>query len=178
MTPMIIAQLRAVPAVDLMTAARALGLGRTKAYELARRQQFPCRVPASATPAVSPPQACSTSSVSLPTRRTKALPEGGAEGGERGDASRPHTWAPDGQVPPAVGSSHQAVVRDPIAERGSGPGETARSRSGRLDAHRLRPPQVTLCAEVDRICVSEFRMCILMQRSASPVAISKAVRGT
>ena len=27
-----------------MTAARALGLGRAKAYELARRQQFPCRV--------------------------------------------------------------------------------------------------------------------------------------
>jgi hypothetical protein len=27
-----------------MTAARALGLGRTKAYDLARRQQFPCRV--------------------------------------------------------------------------------------------------------------------------------------
>jgi hypothetical protein len=27
-----------------MTAACALGLGRTKAYDLARRQQFPCRV--------------------------------------------------------------------------------------------------------------------------------------
>jgi hypothetical protein len=44
MTPVTIAQLRAVPTVDLMTAARALGLGRTKAYELARRRQFPCRV--------------------------------------------------------------------------------------------------------------------------------------
>jgi Helix-turn-helix domain len=39
-----IAQLRATPTVDLMTAAAALGLGRTKAYELARRGQFPCRV--------------------------------------------------------------------------------------------------------------------------------------
>jgi hypothetical protein len=39
-----IAQLRASATVDLMTAAAALGLGRTKAYELARREQFPCRV--------------------------------------------------------------------------------------------------------------------------------------
>ncbi|MGH3273720.1 MAG: hypothetical protein ACRDNZ_05260, partial [Streptosporangiaceae bacterium] len=30
--------------VDLMTAAAALGMGRTKAYELARRDEFPCRV--------------------------------------------------------------------------------------------------------------------------------------
>jgi len=45
MTPITIGQLRAMPAtVDLMTAARALGLGRTKAYELAKRGQFPCRV--------------------------------------------------------------------------------------------------------------------------------------
>jgi hypothetical protein len=44
MMPVTIAQLRASATVDLMTAARALGLGRTKAYELARREQFPCRV--------------------------------------------------------------------------------------------------------------------------------------
>jgi predicted DNA-binding transcriptional regulator AlpA len=44
MTPVTIAQLRATATVDLMTAARALGLGRTKAYDLARHQQFPCRV--------------------------------------------------------------------------------------------------------------------------------------
>ena len=44
MTPVTIAQLSAAPTVDLMTAACALGLGRTKAYDLARRQQFPCRV--------------------------------------------------------------------------------------------------------------------------------------
>ena len=44
MTPVTITQLRASATVDLMTAARALGLGRTKAYELARRDQFPCRV--------------------------------------------------------------------------------------------------------------------------------------
>ena len=39
-----IAQLRATASVDLMTAALALGLGRTKAYDLARHGQFPCRV--------------------------------------------------------------------------------------------------------------------------------------
>jgi hypothetical protein len=44
MMPVTIAQLRATATVDLMTAAAALGLGRTKAYELARRQEFPCRV--------------------------------------------------------------------------------------------------------------------------------------
>ena len=38
-----ISQLRATASVDLMTAALALGLGRTKAYDLARRDQFPCR---------------------------------------------------------------------------------------------------------------------------------------
>ena len=43
--PITITQLRAMPAtVDLMTAASALGLGRTKAYELAKHGQFPCRV--------------------------------------------------------------------------------------------------------------------------------------
>jgi len=44
MMPVTISQLRTSATVDLMTAARALGLGRTKAYELARREQFPCRV--------------------------------------------------------------------------------------------------------------------------------------
>ncbi len=44
MSHLTIAQLRATPTVDLMTAAAALGLGRTKAYELARSGQFPCRV--------------------------------------------------------------------------------------------------------------------------------------
>jgi predicted DNA-binding transcriptional regulator AlpA len=39
------AELLALPvAVDLPTAARALGLGRSTAYELARRHEFPCRV--------------------------------------------------------------------------------------------------------------------------------------
>jgi len=37
--------LRGLPAVvDLLTAARAFGLGRTRAYELAARGEFPCRV--------------------------------------------------------------------------------------------------------------------------------------
>ncbi|HEY1919614.1 MAG TPA: DNA-binding protein [Streptosporangiaceae bacterium] len=44
MRPISIAQLRATATVDLMTAARALGLGRTKAYNLAKHDQFPCRV--------------------------------------------------------------------------------------------------------------------------------------
>ena len=44
MTPVSIAQLRTTATVDLMTAAAALGLGRTRAYELARRNQFPCRM--------------------------------------------------------------------------------------------------------------------------------------
>jgi hypothetical protein len=44
MMPVTIAQLRATTTVDLATAAAALGLGRTKAYALARCGQFPCRV--------------------------------------------------------------------------------------------------------------------------------------
>lgn len=44
MKPVTISQLRSSATVDLMTAARAVGLGRTKAYELARRDEFPCRV--------------------------------------------------------------------------------------------------------------------------------------
>ncbi len=39
------AELLALPvAVDLATAARAFGLGRPTAYELARRRESPCRV--------------------------------------------------------------------------------------------------------------------------------------
>ena len=44
MMPVTITQLRARATVDLMTAACALGLGRTKAYELAKHDEFPCRV--------------------------------------------------------------------------------------------------------------------------------------
>ena len=44
MMPITIPLLRARATVDLMTAAGALGLGRTKAYELARHDEFPCRV--------------------------------------------------------------------------------------------------------------------------------------
>jgi excisionase family DNA binding protein len=32
------------PTIDLMTAARVLGIGRTKAYELARAGEFPVHV--------------------------------------------------------------------------------------------------------------------------------------
>lgn len=39
------AELLALPVtVDIPTAARALGLGRSTAYELARRGEFPCRI--------------------------------------------------------------------------------------------------------------------------------------
>lgn len=39
------AELLALPVtVDIATAARALGLGRSTAYELARSGEFPCRV--------------------------------------------------------------------------------------------------------------------------------------
>ncbi len=42
---MTLADLLAMPVmVDIGTAARALGLGRSTAYELARRGEFPCRV--------------------------------------------------------------------------------------------------------------------------------------
>jgi hypothetical protein len=40
-----LAEIAGLPAVtDLVTAGRALGLGRSKAYELARAGQFPCPV--------------------------------------------------------------------------------------------------------------------------------------
>ncbi|KAA2265124.1 DNA-binding protein [Solihabitans fulvus] len=43
--PLTLSELGDLPAaVDLMTAARALGFGRTKAYELARLGIFPCSV--------------------------------------------------------------------------------------------------------------------------------------
>lgn len=32
------------PSVDIITAGRAFGIGRTKAHELARTQDFPCKV--------------------------------------------------------------------------------------------------------------------------------------
>jgi predicted DNA-binding transcriptional regulator AlpA len=45
MTHLTVAGLRNLPpTIDLMTAARALGIGRTKAYELARCGEFPCRI--------------------------------------------------------------------------------------------------------------------------------------
>lgn len=42
---MTLAELLAMPVmVDIGTAARALGLGRSTGYELVRRDEFPCRV--------------------------------------------------------------------------------------------------------------------------------------
>ena len=43
--PMTNDELHALPvSVDLVTAARAFGLGRTKAFELAKQDRFPCRI--------------------------------------------------------------------------------------------------------------------------------------
>jgi hypothetical protein len=43
--PMTHAELLALPvSVDIVTAGRAFGLGRTKSHELARADEFPCRV--------------------------------------------------------------------------------------------------------------------------------------
>jgi hypothetical protein len=40
-----LAEVSRLPAVvDLVTAGRALGLGRTKCYQLARAGEFPCRI--------------------------------------------------------------------------------------------------------------------------------------
>jgi hypothetical protein len=45
MQPLTFDQLHTLPTVvDLMTAARALGIGRTKAYQLANADEFPCRI--------------------------------------------------------------------------------------------------------------------------------------
>ncbi|MDL4817354.1 helix-turn-helix domain-containing protein [Actinomadura opuntiae] len=39
------AEIRSLPAtIDLVTAGRIVGVGRTKAYQLARSGRFPCRV--------------------------------------------------------------------------------------------------------------------------------------
>ena len=86
MTPVTIAQLRATPTVDLMTAARALGLGRTKAYDLARRQQFPCRVlRIGDTYRVPTAGLLELLGLAPDEPRPNALPAGEAEGGEPGD---------------------------------------------------------------------------------------------
>lgn len=45
MQPLTFSELHALPTVvDLMTAARALGIGRSKAYQLAHDGQFPVRI--------------------------------------------------------------------------------------------------------------------------------------
>ncbi|ROO82912.1 helix-turn-helix protein [Actinocorallia herbida] len=45
MKPITLDGLRSLPPfIDLMTAAGILGIGRTKAYDLARRGRFPCHV--------------------------------------------------------------------------------------------------------------------------------------
>lgn len=45
MTPMTIDELKGLPAtIDVVTAGRAFGFGRAKAYRLAKAGQFPCKV--------------------------------------------------------------------------------------------------------------------------------------
>jgi hypothetical protein len=45
MQPLTFEELLSLPTVvDLMTAARALDIGRTKAYQLANADEFPCRI--------------------------------------------------------------------------------------------------------------------------------------
>lgn len=45
MEPMTHEELAALPTtITIETAARALGLGRTRAYQLARENRFPCKV--------------------------------------------------------------------------------------------------------------------------------------
>lgn len=50
--------------IDLATAARALGVGRTKAYELAKSGAFPARCFGSGPPTAYAPRTCSGSSAS------------------------------------------------------------------------------------------------------------------
>ena len=154
MTPVTIAQLRATATVDLMTAARALGLGHTKAYDLARRQQFPCRVLRIGYNTVSPPRACSSSSPSLRRGRPKPCRQVRLRAVSVGDAYRLHARAPGGHVlaccrrrrQPPGGRSRS------VAERGCGPGETGAEpfRKTRCSSAQARR-RVTLRAEVDRI---------------------------
>jgi hypothetical protein len=103
MTPVTIAQLRAAPTVDLITAACALGLGRTKAYDLARRQQFPCRVLRIGDTYRVPTAGLLELLGSLLTSQTARPPAGEAEDGEPGDAYRLPCPGPLAvRVPPAA----------------------------------------------------------------------------
>ncbi len=109
MTPVTIAQLRAAPTADLMTAARALGLGRTKAYDLARRQQFPCRVIRIGDTYRVPTAGLLELLGLAPDEPHRSPPNSEADGGEVGDAYRLLVQAPDGpaaagQQPPGDGS--------------------------------------------------------------------------
>ena len=187
MTPVTIAQLRAASTVDLMTAARALGLGRTKAYELARRQQFPCRVLRIGDTYRAPTVGLLELLGLAPDEPDRTLSAGEAEGGELEmlTASMPGPPVVRCRLLSSPGSSHQAVVRDPVAERGSGPGERAEPFR-RLDAHRLRrADQIAQRAEVNRICpekptgsaeLSALPACMLIRRSTCSVTTMRADR--
>jgi hypothetical protein len=57
---MSLAELGELPTVvDLVTAGRALGLGRTKTYELAQAGEFHCRITRAGKKYLCPPQSCS-----------------------------------------------------------------------------------------------------------------------
>jgi hypothetical protein len=96
-----LAEIAGLPAVtDLVTAGRALGLGRTKAYELARAGQFPCPViRAGRTWLV--PVAGLLAILGLPIPGTSP-PPGDRAGPPRLTGSRqPRVDAPDQRIPPA-----------------------------------------------------------------------------
>ena len=96
-----LAEIAGLPAVtDLVTAGRALGLGRTKAYELARSRAVPLPGhPGRPAPGSSPPPGCSPSSACLsparPARSDTAGPPHLTGPGE------PRVDAPDQRIPRA-----------------------------------------------------------------------------
>jgi hypothetical protein len=104
-----LAEIAELPAVtDLVTAGRALGIGRTRAYELARAGQFPCpviragrawRVPVAGLLAVlglpvPPAFAASADGLDTPGRATR-------RSAGPADSAGPPSRAPGGRLPAA-----------------------------------------------------------------------------
>jgi hypothetical protein len=105
-----LAEIADLPAVtDLVTAGRALGLGRTKSYELARAGQFPCPViRAGRTWLV--PTAGLLAVLGLPVPGTPP-PPGHGDGPPRLTGPRqPRVDAPDQRIPPARGLRPELAV--------------------------------------------------------------------
>ena len=114
-----LAEIAGLPAVtNLVTAGRALGLGRTKAYELARAGQFPC-------PVIRAGRTWLVPTAGLLTLLGLPVP-GPAAPGDRGPAPRltgraqQRVDAPDQRIPPATPA--RATLTCPPAETPAGPG--------------------------------------------------------